>query len=138
MITVDASVWTSVFELKDCFHADSVTFLRHCERRGIRICSPWLTILETGCALARRSRDGAKVMAAVSDLRAIPTLRLLELDNAMLNTSLEHGTRFFLRGADAIYAATARITRTQLITWDQELIERAGGITPTEWLDKQK
>jgi predicted nucleic acid-binding protein len=39
-----------------------------------------------------------------------------------------------LRGADAVYAATARIAATPLITWDDELVQCAGGLTPDSWL----
>jgi len=134
MITVDASVWTAVFEVKDRFHHESIRFLRASSVRNCRIYAPWLALVETGCALARRSRDGSKALAAVTDLRAIPILRLLDLDAGLLQESLELGAHLFLRGADAFYAATASLTGTTLITWDGELLERAGGMTPSDWL----
>jgi predicted nucleic acid-binding protein len=52
----------------------------------------------------------------------------------LIADSLDCGTRCLLRGADAIYAATAALTGTMLITWDSELLERAAGTTPADWL----
>lgn len=39
-----------------------------------------------------------------------------------------------LRGACAFYAATAHQMQITLITWDDELLKRAGGLKPDEWL----
>jgi len=138
MVTIDASVWVAFFESKDVFHAESVTFLRECERRRIKMCSPSLAIVETACALARRQQDGSKGLAVARDLRAVPTLQVVETDPHLIDESLACGTRCLLRGADAIYAATAALTGTMLITWDSELLERAGGATPTDWLSRQR
>jgi predicted nucleic acid-binding protein len=44
------------------------------------------------------------------------------------------GAASFLRGADALYAATSRTTDGQLVSWDREMVERAGAITPSDWL----
>ena len=52
-----------------------------------------------------------------------------------MREALRLGTRQVLRGADALYAATALLTGTQLISWDNELVRRAGALTPTAWLD---
>jgi len=40
-----------------------------------------------------------------------------------------------LRGADALYAATAQATGSTLVSWDGEPIRRAGAITRTDWLN---
>jgi predicted nucleic acid-binding protein len=39
-----------------------------------------------------------------------------------------------LSGADALYAALARAEDAVLITLDRELLDRAGGMSPAEWL----
>jgi predicted nucleic acid-binding protein len=133
LITIDASVWAALFEPKDVFHAESVVFLRECERHRVEMFAPSLAIVETACAMARRLKDGTKGLALAQSLRAIPTLRWVEVDMTLVEEALTHGTRCLLRGADAIYAAAAASTGTTLVTWDSELIERAGGITPSDW-----
>ncbi|MFM8657257.1 MAG: type II toxin-antitoxin system VapC family toxin [Chthoniobacterales bacterium] len=133
MITIDASVWTALFEPKDTFHTESVAFLRECERRRVEMFAPSLAIVETACAMARRQQDGAKGLAVARSLRAIPVLRWVDMDMTLIDEALACGTRGLLRGADAVYAAAAISTGTTLVTWDNELIERAGGVTPTDW-----
>jgi len=134
MITVDASVWIALLDKADVFHVDTLVFMQHVEQRRLPIFAPDFAILEIGCALARRQRDGAKGLGAATSVRNIPDLRLLETNAAFLVSSLRVGTECFLRGAEALYVATAEQTASQLITWDAELAARASGITPTAWL----
>jgi predicted nucleic acid-binding protein len=56
------------------------------------------------------------------------------LDTQFLAHALLSGTRAFLRGADALYVATSELYNTRLISWDQELVQRATALTPREWL----
>jgi len=137
MITIDASVWMAFFEPKDAFHMESVAFLRECERRRVEMFAPSLAIVETACAMARRQRDGAKGLAVARSLQAIPILRWVDVDMTLIDEVLNCGTRGLLRGADAIYAAAAASTGTTLVTWDNELIERAGGVTPSDWCSRK-
>src|SRR5581483_509543 len=46
----------------------------------------------------------------------------------------ERGAHAFLRGADALYVAAAEAFAAPLLSWDRELITRAGAITPQDWL----
>lgn len=48
--------------------------------------------------------------------------------------ALQIGASRRLRGADSYSAAVAVRENAPLITWDLELVERAGGQTPTQWL----
>ena len=137
MITIDASVWTAFFEPKDAFHVESVAFLRECERRRVEMFAPSLAIVETACAMARRQQDGDKGLAVARSLQAIPVLRWVDMDRILTDEALTCGTRWLLRGADAIYAAAAASTGTTLVTWDNELIERAGGVTPSDWCSRK-
>jgi predicted nucleic acid-binding protein len=94
---------------------------------------PEFAVLEIACAVARRHRDGRAGRAAASLLRRNPRLQLIDTVQ-LLPIAEEIGCRVFLRGADALYAAAARVTGTPLVTWDRELIERAGALTPEQWL----
>jgi len=99
--------------------------------------APSLAIVETACAMARRQQDGAKGLAVARSLQAIPVLRWVDVDMTLIDEALTCGTRGLLRGADAIYAAAAASTGTTLVTWDNELIERAGGVTPSDWCSRK-
>ena len=61
-------------------------------------------------------------------------MHLDPLDGALLRLALRLGLQQRLRGADALYAATAQLAGAALISWDNELIQRAGAMTPSAWL----
>jgi predicted nucleic acid-binding protein len=95
--------------------------------------SPAFAALEVACALARRRRDAKAGSTAAHLLRHNSRLRLVDTAQ-QLPIAETRGCRAFLRGADALYAATAELTATPLVSWDRELIERAGALTPEQWL----
>lgn len=134
MITLDASVWVAGLDEADARCEPSMRFLAELQSSGTPIVIPDLALLEVGCAVARRRRDPAAGPAAVAALRGIPTLRILSAGRAIPEPALELGTRALLRAADAVYAATAHLTGSLLVSWDRELIERAGALTPEQWL----
>jgi predicted nucleic acid-binding protein len=59
----------------------------------------------------------------------------IPVDEALLAEALRLETERFLRAADALYAATATLTGSPLVSWDNELIQRAGALSPTDWLN---
>lgn len=135
MPTVDANVWVSAFDTKDRFHHESVAFLRVVVGAETIINAPAIISLEVACALARRYGDPAVGRKAAIKMTANTLLRLESLDETLLSEALRLGTKFRLRAADALYAATATLRNDGvLVSWDSELIERAGAVTPTAWL----
>jgi predicted nucleic acid-binding protein len=54
-------------------------------------------------------------------------------DAALLAQALLAGTTAFLRGADALFLATARAAGATLVSWDDELLQRGGAVTPSDW-----
>lgn len=133
MITVDASVWIGFLDRNDPFHSASDSLLQRLQASSTPYYSPEFAALEIACALARRQRDAQAGRTAASLLRRNSRLQLVDTAR-LLPIAEEFGCRLFLRGADALYAATAHLTSTPLVTWDRELIERTGALTPEQWL----
>lgn len=136
MLTLDANTWIAAFDGQDRFHPDSTAFLRAVARHHLRLHGPALVILEAACALARRARSVAAGQAALERLRAHPALVLHPMDARLLSVAQDLGLRGLLRGTDALYAATAALANAPLVSWDDELVNRAGAITPQQWLTK--
>jgi predicted nucleic acid-binding protein len=133
VITIDASVWIGFLDCNDPFNEPSESLLRYVQAANAPHFSPAFAALEVACALARRRREAQAGSTAAHLLRHNSRLRLV--DTAQLLPIAETlGCRAFLRGADALYAATAELTATPLVSWDRELIERAGALTPEQWL----
>ena len=136
MPTIDANCWISSFDPNDVFHEPSQEFLRDLARRALLMYGPEIVLLEVGCAIARRHRDPSQGVRVMQALRQNPLMRIYPHDQQLMREAFRIGTRQYLRGADALYAATASLTSEVLVTWDKELVERAGAMTPTAWLSE--
>jgi len=134
MFTIDASVWIAAFQPQDLHHAPSVRWLEAILEKEATVHSPVIVILETACAIARLTRNATKGREAAKKLETFPNLRLEALSNALLQESMKQGTSKMLRSADALYAATAYRTQSKLISWDNEHIQRANALTPSDSL----
>lgn len=134
MLTIDANVWVSAADRTDALSAPSRQFLAAAARQRLPIYLPTFAWLEIACALARRRQDAARGQQLANLILTSPYIMRAPLDGALLTQALLSGPSLFLRGADALYVATAALHATQLISWDDELIRRAGALTPSVWL----
>lgn len=137
-LVVDASVWVSAADATDRFHAASRAFLAAAVGQRLALVVPAIAQLEVACALARRLRDAHGGRALADALLRSPLLRVAPLDAALLGLAAAKGTDAFLRAADALYAAAAEQSVAEIVSWDNELVERAGALTPDAWLARSK
>lgn len=136
MLTVDASIWVAAFDPLDPFHDPSLRFLTTATSQGLRVLGPALMPVEVACAIARRAGREELDPAILDRLRAYPRLVLQPMDELLLAEAARLGPARRLRAADAVYAATAAVHKTPLVSWDRELLERAGALTPTGWMER--
>lgn len=132
-LVVDASVWVAAFDATDAHHGPSVTFLRAVEEADVPLTVPALALVETACAIARRTGSDGRASRAGQVLTSHPLLAIAAMSAGLIATAMQEGVRRRLRGADAIYVATARMVEGQLVAWDTELLDRGGAIQPTSW-----
>ena len=135
MLALDASLWVSAFDPADPFHDDSVAVFRVAAERGLPLAGPAYVVLESVCALARRVADPAMARVAGEKMTEHPGLHLEPLTGALLAQAERFGVDQRLRGADALYAATAAKLGCALLSWDSELITRGGAVSPRDWLE---
>jgi len=133
-LAIDASVWIAAADSTDKFHLPSRDLLRKIVADRIAVIQQAFGRTEVACALARRLRDSAQGRQLTHSLMNRIVTSEVAIDAAFLTTAETIGTTLFLRGADALYAAAAQQTQSALISWDDEHITRASGITPTDWL----
>lgn len=133
-LVVDASVWVAAADPADAFCERSRAFLAAIAQRGTPIALPAFTHLEVACALARRTRNPAGARELAARLLQLPSLQVHEVNAGLLERSGILGTNALLRAGEALYAGLAEATAGPLVSWDGELLERAGGVTPDTWL----
>lgn len=135
-VVVDASVWVASVDGRDAAQAQCREFFAVAVRHGVAIVVPTLAQIEVSCTLARLLRDEARAREIAEQLFSAP-VRVVAVDSAVAEEAIRIGTAARLRGADASYAAVAEMEKATLLTLDRELIDRAGGITPSEWLARE-
>jgi len=129
-LVIDASVWVAAADPADRFWTESREFITRAMGGRRKIYLPALARVEIACALSRRLRDPKRGHELAGMVFDIPAIREIALDTRLLADASRIGSEYFLRAADAIYLAVARKVSAELITWDNELIQRAGAVSP--------
>lgn len=131
---VDASVWISSVHRASPHREESVALLLRLRELGWEVVVPATARVEIACGLARRWRNPARARRVSENLLRTVGAREEPLGRGSLERALLLGTERFLGSGDAFYAAEAASTATPLISWDSELIQRAGAMSPATWL----
>ncbi|MEN3943940.1 PIN domain-containing protein [Prosthecobacter sp. SYSU 5D2] len=133
-VTIDASVWIAAQDTADVFCQQSREFLTACLTQGLSLHVPAYARVEVACALARKLRDPDQGQELTRSVFLAAGVQEWEMNAWLLTASLTLGTSQFLRGADALYAGTASLSGSTLVSWDKEHLLRAGGISPADWM----
>ncbi len=138
VLTIDASVRVAADPAAGEGHGVAQSFMYAVVASGSVIHQPTLALVEVTAALARRTHDQAFAQRAGLAMLATPGVQLHPLDREMARAASAIASRAILRGADAVYAATAMATGSVLVTLGGELLTRGiPGIdvmTPGDWL----
>ena len=133
-LVIDANVWVSAADPTDNMSEPSRAFLSTVAARELPIVLPEFAKLEIACALARRLRSPEDGRSLADQMLESSRMSTYSVNRAVLRGAIELGTRNYLRAGDALYAAVARVAEGQLVSWDRQLIERAGAVTPESWM----
>lgn len=137
-MTIDASVFVSAARPADAHHVQSAAFLTRVRSLRLRVTCPVLVLIECAGAVARITGNADMGLRAASDIEQLRQARLVPISGRRADRAVRLAAANRLRGADAVYAAVSEEYGLPLITWDQELLQRASAVvrtmTPTEWL----
>ncbi|MGI8549335.1 MAG: type II toxin-antitoxin system VapC family toxin [Dehalococcoidia bacterium] len=125
-MVIDASVWVSTFVIKDAHHQTSRNWLHERLVNSARMTTPTLVLSEVAGAVARRTGMPELGQRAAEEILRTPLLSLIAPDEQLGKVAAHLAATLRLRGADAVYVAVALTLNMPLITWDQELLDRAG------------
>lgn len=135
-LIIDASVWVAAVDPTDTMSEPSRDFLSQVAGRELPIALPDFAKLEIACALARRLRSAEHGRSLADQMLGSPLITTYSVNRARLRQATEVGTRTLLRAGDALYTALAKELDGEVVTWDRELIERAGALTPSDWMTR--
>jgi predicted nucleic acid-binding protein len=128
VFTLDASVWVNAFDLREPGHEVSRQLLELLSLRRLPVVVPTLALVEVAGAISRTRGDVAGAQTFAQALGSLPNVAVLPLDAPLAERALALAAQHGLRGADAVYAATAAEAGCRLITLDNEQLTRLGGV----------
>lgn len=138
LLTIDSSVYLSALVPSEYRHAVSQQFLAEVERTQSDVVLPAIIPLEIVNTLRRRGLTRAKAIDLLDRLYHTDGMRIVAVDRAFSAQLLTQRARLQLKTADWIIAGTCRHYRSQLITWDEQLLRRtkrlARTVMPEVWL----
>lgn len=136
---MDASVWLSALSPAEREHNACATLIRTLVKRRVPMHQPGLFIVEVCATVASRTRDRALAIEAGRLALESPMMVMHELDHQLAAAAAEVAATCALRGADAVYVATASKAESTLLTLDREVLERAAARvdvrTVSDWHD---
>ena len=134
---VDSNVWVSALDGAEAHSDSSRAFLAALGARRHPIALPEFAEIEVACALSRRLRRAGRGRTLARAALHSPLVTTYPLSSRMIRQTLALGTRRFLRGPDALYAAVAEAVGGEIVSWDLELAQRSGALTPEEWMARR-
>lgn len=131
-VVVDASVWVSRLVPQDQHHERCQKWLAAQRAAGVTLVSPSLLLPEVAGAISRRTGDAALADRAVQNLQALPGLRLIEMNQTVVQAAAQLAASCGMRGADSVYAAVAHQLNIPLATLDADQRSKAGKVVAIE------
>ena len=138
LLTIDSSVFVSAARPSEIGHAESTAFLAWVRNKRTRLFLPTLVMAEVAAALSRTGSDPGLAQQYALAVGQLPNTVMVALDEGLARQSAAIGAQHRLRGADAVYLASAALFAAELVTLDREQLERGAAIvqtlTPSDFL----
>ena len=129
--TVDASVFMNAFNPYEAGNEDCRRLLAELQAEGVPIIVPTLLLPEVAAALSRGRGDADLARRFAANLRQLPHLVLVSLDDTLATNAADIAAEHRLRSSDAVYAAVALRFGSTLVTLDEEQCTRVATVIPT-------
>jgi len=129
MVVVDASVWIARFKPDDKFHEQAKQIIQSLIANKEKARIPAIAFTEVAGAIKRVTQDSAfasGVVLYMKDTDPEVFVDFCKLEPIATEIAIKHG----IKGADAYYLAVAKMTKSNLYTFDkqqQEAFDAMGG-----------
>lgn len=131
LLTVDSSVFVSAARPQEPGNAESTTFLAWVRTERPRLFLPTLVLVEVAAALSRTGSARSLAQQYALAIGQLPNIVLVALDDGLARQAAALGAQYGLRGADAVYVASAVLFAAELITLDREQLQRGALVVQT-------
>ena len=131
VVVLDASVWLSSILRTDVNHPRAVAWINKHIHSGGSFVAPYLLMVEVAATVRRVTQQEPDARKALHDLLAFTYLRLLPMDQKLIEDAAEISILLSIKSGDSFYVAVAQQVGVPLVTFDQEQLARPAGIITT-------
>ncbi len=111
-MVIDTSVWASRLLPHDSNHQAARTWIDNYILNGGSFAAPMLFVIEIASVIARETlppnNPQADAHKAISQLYALPIMRLVPVNQALVDEATDLAADHRIRGADSLFVALAR------------------------------
>ncbi len=123
-VVIDCSAWISYLESQDSNHVAARAWIDQHLSSGGLFAAPVLLVTETAAAISRGTRQSTIAQHAVNQLYSMQQMRLVHINQSLVDEATSLAINCNLRGADAYYVALAKTLGLALLTFDQEQLRQ--------------
>ncbi len=131
LLSIDSSVFVSAARQGEPGHVESRAFLAWVRAARPRLFLPTLVLVEVAAALGRAGVAPGLAQQVALAIGQLPNAVLVPLDDGLARQSAALGAQHGLRGADAVFLASAAVFAAELVTLDREQQKRGGRVVQT-------
>jgi predicted nucleic acid-binding protein len=131
LLTIDSSVFVSAARPSEIGNTECTAFLTWVRNTRPRLFLPTLVLAEVAAALSRTGSEPGLAQQYAMAVGQLPNTVMVALDEGLARQSAALGAQHRLRGADAVYLASAALFAAELVTLDREQLERGAAIVQT-------
>jgi predicted nucleic acid-binding protein len=127
---IDASVYVALINADEAEHASGWAWLQKAKLAQETIFAPVILLAEVAAALSRGLEDPQLAHRVVGQLLRSQVIELAPVTAVMAERAAAIAADYRIRGCDAVYVALAEQLSDELITLDQQQLERGAVVVP--------
>ena len=131
MTVIDASVYIALVNEDEPGFVVSWQWLQTIQAKRERLSAPAIMIAEVAAAISRGKGDVAHARRIIRRLQNSRLIEFWPISFALAERSAEIAADYRIRGCDAVYVALAEQLGTDLVSLDQQQVERGKAVVPT-------
>lgn len=131
MAIIDASVYIALINAHESCHTTAWGWFQQAQAAGESLAAPAILLPEIAAGLSRGLGSPALAHRAVRQLLQTQLIDLIPVTPALAERAAAIAADCQIRGGDAIYVALAEQLGDELVTLDQQQLERGTAIVTT-------
>ena len=135
-LTVDSSIFVSALRKDEEKHAKSLALFRKIKDGEHIAIEPYSVLVKVVAAIRRRTDDMALAKRVKDDFLNIDTLNFVEIGDVLAEGAAEIAAKIGVRGMDALIIQTAKEYNDSLVSFDDEMAERAKEVVKIADIEK--